>query len=140
MTMHYSIAMQTHGTIEDYTLCIYIQYLFNRHACTQNRAAYQQLSEGYSEYLIVTIIEGILLVHKEQNIRYTLSEEADRVCEHIIDKLNDQFNLKYTSASQIPDSQPDLNNNEKSELSVRTKAIEIIGRLSCALWIYCKGI
>ena len=107
--------------------------------CTQNRAAYQELSECYSENLIGTVIEGILLVHKEQNIRYTLSEEADRVYECIIDKLNDQFNLKYTSASQIPDSQPDLNNNEKSELSVRNKGIEIIGRLSCALWIYCKG-
>ena len=106
--------------------------------CAQNRAAYQVLSECYSENLIGTVIV-ILLVHKEQNIRYTLSEEADRVYECIIDKLNDQFNLKYTSASQIPDSQPDLNNNEKSELSARTKGIEIIGRLSCVLWIYCKG-
>ena len=114
-------------------------FISHRHACAQNRAAYQELSECYSENLICTVIEGILLVHKEQNIRYTLSDEADRVYEHIIDKLNDQFNLKYTSASQIPDSQPDLNNNEKSELSVRTKGIEIIGRLSCALWIYCKG-
>ena len=118
---------------------IYIYKLLHRHACAQNRAAYQELTECYSENLIGTVIEGILLVHKEQNIRYTLSEEADRVYECIIDKLNDQFNLKYTSASQIPDSQPDLNNNEKSELSVRTKVIEIIGRLSCASWIYCKG-
>ena len=70
---------------------------------------------------------------------YTLREEADKVYKKIIDKLNDQFNLKYTSASQISESQPDLNSNEKSELSVRTKGIEIIGRLTCALWIYCKG-
>ena len=58
--------------------------------------------------------------------------------ERIIDKLNDQFNVKYTSSSQIPESQPDLN-NEKSELSVHTKGIEIIGGLTCALWIYCNG-
>ena len=121
------------------SVSIYIYNILHRHACAQNIAAYQELSERYSENLIGTVIEGILLVHKEQNIRYTLSEEADRVYERIIDKLNDHFNLKYTSASQIPDSQPDLNNNEKSELSVRTKGIEIIGRLSCALWIYCKG-
>ena len=59
--------------------------------------------------------------------------------ERIIDKLNDQFNLKYTSSSQIPESQLDLNNNEKSELSVHTKGIEIIGHLTCVLWIYCNG-
>ena len=105
----------------------------------ENRAAFQQLSLRYSENLIGNVIEGILLVHKDQHIRYTLSKEADKVYERIIDKLNDQFNLKYTSSSQIPESQPDLNNNEKSELSVCTKGIEIIGHLTCALWIYCNG-
>ena len=89
----------------------------------ENRAAFQQLSWRYSENLIGNIIEGILLVHKDQHIRYTLSKEAGKVYERIIDKLNDQFNLKYTSSSQIPESQPDLNNNEKSELSVHTKGI-----------------
>ena len=68
---------------------IYIYNILHRHACAQNRVAYQELSECYSENLIDTVIEGILLVHKEQNIRYTLSEEADRVYECIIDKLND---------------------------------------------------
>ena len=85
------------------------------------------------------VMEGILLAHKDKDITYTLSEEADKLYEKIIDKLNDQFNLKYTSASQLSDSQPDLNNNEKSELSVRTKGTEIIGRLTCSLWIYCNG-
>ena len=89
--------------------------------------------------MIGNIIEGILLLHHNKNIVYTLTEEVDGVYEKIIDKLKDQFNLKYTSASQISESQPDLNTNEKSELSVRTKGIEIIGRLTCALWIYCKG-
>ena len=97
------------------------------------------MSEGYTDNLIGTVIEGILLLHRNKNIMYTLTEKADKVYEKIIDKLNDQFNLKYTSASQISESQPDLNSNEKSELSVRTKGIEIIGHLTCALWIYCKG-
>ena len=59
--------------------------------------------------------------------------------EIIIDKLNDQFNLKYTLASQLSASEPDLNNNKKSKLSVHTKGTEIIGRLTCSLWIYCNG-
>ena len=75
-------------------------------------------------------MEGILLIHKDKKITYTLSEQADKLYEKIIDKLNDQFNLKYTSASP---SQPDLNNNEKSELSVRAKGMEIIGRLTCSV-------
>ena len=110
-----------------------------RYSCAENREAFRQLSEGYSDNLIVTVIEGILLLHRNKNIMYSLTEEADKVYKKIIDKLNDQFNLKYTSASQVSESQPDLNSNEKSELSIRTKGIEIIGRLTCALWIYCKG-
>lgn len=85
------------------------------------------------------VIEGILLLHKDKETTYTLSEDADKLYEKIIDKLNDQFNLKYTSGSQLSESQPELNNNEKYELSVRTKGTEIIGRLTCSLWIYCNG-
>ena len=85
------------------------------------------------------VLEGILLIHKDKKITYTLSEEVDKLYEKIIDKLNDEFNLKYTSASQLSSLQLDLNNNEKSELSVRTKGTEIIGQLTCALWIYCNG-
>ena len=67
-------------------------------------------------------MEGIVEFHKLQEVLYTLDEEAESVFEVITDKLNDQFNLKYTSASQISASQPDLDNTEKSELSVRTKS------------------
>ena len=85
-------------------------------------------------------MEAIVEFHKTQDVLYTLDEEAESVFEVITDKLNDQFNLKYTSASQISASQPDLDNTEKSELSVRMKATEIIRRLTCVLWVYCKGI
>ena len=110
-----------------------------RYSCAENREAYRKLSTGYDENLIGIVIEGILLLHKDREITYSLTADEDKAYEKIIDKLNDQFNLKYTSASQISDSQPDLNTTEKSELSVRTKGTEIIGRLTCALWIYCKG-
>ena len=78
-------------------------------------------------------MEAIVEFHKMQDILYTLDEEAESVFEVITDKLNDQFNLKYTSSSQISVSQSDLDNTEKSELSVRTKATEIIRRLTCVL-------
>ena len=76
---------------------------------------------------------------RRKNVLFTLNEEAESVFEVITDKLNDQFNLKYTSASQISASQPDLDNTEKSQLFVQTKATEMIGRLTCVLWVYCKG-
>ena len=93
----------------------------------------------YDPNIFGQVMEGILEHHKKTNVLYTLNEEAKSVFEVITDKLNDQFNLKYTLASQISASQPDLDNTEKSELSVRTKATEIIGRLTCVIWVYCKG-
>ena len=36
-------------------------------------------------------------------------------------------------------SQGALDYTEKDEISVCTKAPELIGRLSCVLWIYCNG-
>ena len=97
------------------------------------------MASNYDADIIGQVMEGIVEFHKSQEVLYTLDEEAESVFEVITDKLNDQFNLKYTSASQISASQPDLDNTEKSELSVRTKATEIIGRLTCVLWVYCKG-
>ena len=93
----------------------------------------------YDADTVGQVMEAIVEFHKSQNVLYTLKEEAESVFEVITDKLNDQFNLKYTSALQISASQPDLDNTEKSELSVRTKATEIIGRHTCVLWVYCKG-
>ena len=98
------------------------------------------MSSKYDADIVRQVMEAIVEFHKTQDVLYTLDEEAESVFEVITDKLNDQFNLKYTSASQISASQPDLDNTEKSELSVRMKATEIIGRLTCVLWVYCKGI
>ena len=110
-----------------------------RFTCAENREAYRKLVNGYDANIMGMAMEGILLIHKDKKITYTLSQEADKLYKKIIDKLNDHFNLKYTSVSQLSASQPDLNNNEKSKLSVHTKGTEIIGRLTCSLWIYCNG-
>ena len=72
----------------------------------------------YDPNIVGQVMEAILKHHKKTNVLHTLNEEVESVFEVITDKLNDQFNLKYTSASQISASQPDLDNTEKSELSV----------------------
>ena len=109
------------------------------YSCSENRQAYRSMCSKYDPNIVGQVMEAILEHHKTKNVLYTLNEEAESVFEVITDKLNDQFNLKYTSASQILASQPDLDNTEKSELSVCTKATEIIVRLTCVLWVYCKG-
>ena len=113
--------------------------MFYRYSCSENRQAYKDMCQKYDPNIVCQVMGGVLEHHKKTNVLYTLNEEAESVFEVITDKLNDQFNLKYTSASQISASQPDLDNTDKSELSVRTKATEIIGRLTCYLWVYCKG-
>ena len=120
------------------------QYIYRfichcRYTCSENRNAYRQMCARYDQHIVGQVMEAILEHHKNDVVLYTLDEEAEKVFEVITDKLNDQFNLKYTSASQMSASQPDLDGSEKSELAVRTKATEIIGRLTCVLWVYCKG-
>ena len=85
------------------------------------------------------MIEHILQYHKDRDVTYNLSDEAEWVSEVVIDKLNDQFNLKYTVCSQIAPSQLELDIDEKLELSVCTKATKIIGHLTCVLCVYCNG-
>ena len=97
------------------------------------------MCQQYDPNIVGQVMDGILEHHKKTNVLYTLNEEAESLFEVITDKLKDQFNLKYTSASQISALQPDLDNTEKSEYFLRTKATEIIGRLTCVIWVYCKG-
>ena len=59
------------------------------------------------------------------------------------------WNLKNTTIEIIPSynnsgeseigSQGALDYTERDEISVHTKAPELIGRLTCVLWIYCNG-
>ena len=81
----------------------------------------------------------ILVHHLDKDTCYTLSKEAEQIFEQITNKYSGQFNLKYSSVSQIFASQPELDIEEKSEICVRTKATELIGRLTCVLWVYCNG-
>ena len=85
------------------------------------------------------VMSKILAHHLETDTCYTLSPEAEKVFEEITDKYSGQFNLKYGMASQLSALQPELDLEEKSEICVRMKATELIGRLTCVLWVYCNG-
>jgi len=81
----------------------------------------------------------IFAFHQDKDTCYVFDGNADKLFETITDKYSGQFNLKYSTASQLSASQPELDTEEKSEICVRTKATELIGRLTCVLWVYCNG-
>ena len=85
---------------------------------------------NYDDHVVGQDMSKIFVHHSETGTCYKLDEEAEKVYENITDKYNGQFNLKYSSASQLSASQPVLDLEEKSEICVRTKANELIGRLT----------
>ena len=94
---------------------------------------------NYDDNVMGQIMSKIFGHHSETNTCYTLTEDAKKVFEAITDKYNGQFNLKYSTASQISTFQPELNLEEKSEICIRTKVTELIGHLTCVLWVYSNG-
>ena len=81
---------------------------------------------NYDDHVVGQVMSKIFAHHSETDTCNTLDEEAEKVYENITDKYNGQFNLKYSSASQLSASQPVLDLEEKSEICVRTKANELI--------------
>ena len=107
--------------------------------CADNKAAAKDLIRKYDDNIIGMIMSKIFLYHEEKDTCYTLDPKAEKLFEKITDKYSGQFNIKYSTSSQLSSSQPELDNEEKAEICVRTKATEMIGRLTCVLWVYCNG-
>lgn len=78
---------------------------------------------------------AIYTFHKDEAITYKLTPEAYEVYEGVVKKYNDQFNMKWTARNDdiLLDSQ------ERAEIKVRSKASELVGRLSVILWVYING-
>ena len=110
-----------------------------RFSCAENKASARELMNKYDHNIMGQVMSHIFTHHHEQEICYTLNEEAEKLFEEITDKYSGQFNLKYSSGTQLSASQPVLDLAEKAEICVRTKATELIGRLTCVLWVYCNG-
>lgn len=61
-----------------------------------------------------------------------ISRSFQRMCDNVTVLL-------FLSACETV-SQVTLSAEERAEINVRTKAPELIGRLSIVLWIYCNGM
>ena len=97
------------------------------------------MNQTYHEDLIGKVCLALFKLHRDKSICYQLNEEAEELYEEIFDKYNGQFNLKYSGNSKSASSQSQLDHYKKSEINVHTKAPELIGCLTCILWIYCNG-
>ena len=105
-----------------------------------NKKAVKLINQTYNEDLIGKVCLSLFKLHRDKAICYTLDEEAEELHEEMFDKYNGQFNLKYSRSSNICSPQSQLDHYQTSEINVRTKAPELIGCLTCTLWIYCNGM
>ena len=121
---------------------IYLNVLlpnFVRFSCAENKASARELIDKYDTNIMGQVMSHIFGHHHDKDTCYTLDEEAEKLFEEITDKYSGQFNLQYSSATQLSASQPALDLAEKAEICVHTKVTELIGRLTCVLWVYCNG-
>ena len=96
--------------------------MYFRFSCAENKEAAKELCHNYDDNIMGMIMAKILAFHLIKNTCYTLSEEAEQIFEAITDKYSGQFNLKYSTSSQLSASQPEFDLEEKSEICVCTKA------------------
>ena len=67
----------------------------SRYTFNENRLASKKLQQKYDDKVIGNNY------HKDKSIMYELDAEAEVVYEEIVEKYNDQFNLKWSGMLQI---------------------------------------
>ena len=104
------------------------------------RKAANEMREQYDENIVGKVALAVFRHHKTSNITYELAEDAQVYFDSILDNLVSQFNSHYDMGLEVTESQPDLSEEQRADIDVRTKAAELIGRLSAVLWIYNNGM
>ena len=103
------------------------------------REAAKEMTKRYDKDLIGKIALAVYRHHSSSNITYEFGEEAQAYFDSIIDNLASQFNSHYDLDEDISKSQPPLSSQQRADIDVRTKAGELIGRLTCVMWICSNG-
>ena len=113
------------GTIGDFNntfIIILLSFMYCRFSCMENKNAAKELCCNYDDNIMGMVMAKILGFHLDKDTCYTLSEEAEQIFEAITDKYSGQFNLKYSTSSQLSTSQPELDLEEKSEILLSHKS------------------
>lgn len=84
------------------------------------------------------VAKEIFIFHKDVNRMYTLCEEADKIYQEVVAKYNKQYNREW---GHLVSSDEDdiLDSQDTAKIQIRSKAEELVGRLSVILWIYTSG-
>ena len=98
------------------------------------------MHEKYECDIVGKIALAVYRHHKSSAVTYELSEEAQEYFDTILDNLASQFNSHYDMEPDLTESQPVLSDEQRADIDVRTKAAELIGRLSATLWIHNNGM
>ena len=98
------------------------------------------MSNTFDKDLIGKVALAVYRHHNALEVTYKFCTEAQEYFDKILHNLASQFNSHYNLDEDFTESQLVLSSQQRAEIDVRTKAGELIGRLSCVLWIYRKGI
>ena len=97
------------------------------------------MSQKYDKDLIGKVTLSVYRHHNSSGVTYEFGEDNHEYFDKILDNLASQFNSHYNLEEDFSDSQPILSLQQRADIDVHTKAGELIGRLSCVLWIYRNG-
>ena len=103
------------------------------------RKVASQMRKEYQNDIMGKVAIAIYRHHKGSPTTYKLCQEAQEYFDGILDNLASQFNSHYDIEDSITESQTQLDEQQRADIDVRTKAGELIGRLSAVLWIYNNG-
>ena len=100
---------------------------FARFFASEIRKAASQMREEYQNDIMGKVAITIYRHHKGSPTTYKLCEEAQEYFDGILDNLASQFNSDYDIEDSITESQTQLDEQQRADIDVRTKAGELIG-------------
>ena len=112
---------------------------FARFFASEIRKVASQIRKEYQNDIKGKVAVAIYRHHKGSATTYKLCEDAQEYFDGILDNLASQFNSHYDIEDSITESQTQLDEQQRADIDVRTKAGEQIGWLSAVLWIYNNG-
>ena len=112
---------------------------FARFFASEIRKVASQMRKEYQNDIMGKVAITIYRHHKGSPTTYKLCQEAQEYFDGILDNLASQFNSPYDIKDSITESQTQLDEQQRADIDVRTKAGELIGRLLAVLWIYNNG-
>ena len=110
-----------------------------RFYASEIRKTATKMQEEYQNDIMGKVALAIYRHHKGSPTTYKLCDEAQDYFDGILDNLASQFNSHYDIEDGITESQTQLDEEQRANIDVRTKAGELIGCLSAVLWIYNNG-